>query len=106
MEKTLINLFEEAVDRYAERPFLFEKITDRFQETTYKQTREQVYCLGAGLQAIGVHKSDAMALLSEGRNWWIMGRTGDVLRRSDQTFRSRSNWKRVTTCCFACNMPM
>ncbi|MBP1639213.1 MAG: putative long-chain-fatty-acid-CoA ligase [Bacteroidetes bacterium] len=73
MEKTLINLFEEAVDRYAERPFLFEKITDKFQETTYKQTREQVYRLGAGLQAIGVRKGDTMALLSEGRNWWIMG---------------------------------
>jgi Long-chain acyl-CoA synthetases (AMP-forming) len=73
MEKTLINLFEEAVKKYAERPFLFEKITDKFQETTYKQTREQVYRLGAGLQAIGVHKGDTMALLSEGRNWWIMG---------------------------------
>ncbi len=73
MERTLVNLFEEAVDRYSERPFLFEKITDRFQETTYKQTREQVYRLGAGLQAIGVRKGDTMALLSEGRNWWIMG---------------------------------
>jgi long-chain acyl-CoA synthetase len=73
MEQTLVNLFEEAVDRYAERTFLFEKITDKFQETTYKQTREQVYRLGAGLQAIGVQKGDAMALLSEGRNWWIMG---------------------------------
>jgi len=73
MERTLINLFEEAIDRYSERPFLFEKITDKFQETTYKQTRGQVYRLGAGLQAIGVRKGDTMALLSEGRNWWIMG---------------------------------
>lgn len=73
MEQTLVNLFEESVKKYAERPFLFEKITDRFQETTYKQTREQIYRLGAGLQAIGVRKGDAMALLSEGRNWWIMG---------------------------------
>ncbi len=73
MERTLVYLFEEAVDRYSERPFLFEKITDKFQETTYKQTRGQVYRLGAGLQAIGVRKGDTMALLSEGRNWWIMG---------------------------------
>ncbi|GAT63823.1 AMP-dependent synthetase/ligase [Paludibacter jiangxiensis] len=73
MEQTLVNLFEESVKKYAERPFLFEKITDRFQETTYKQTRAQVYCFGAGLRAIGVNKNDAMALLSEGRNWWIMG---------------------------------
>jgi long-chain acyl-CoA synthetase len=73
MEQTLVNLFEEAVDRYSERPFLFEKVTDKFQETTYKQTREQVYRFGAGLRAIGVNKNDTMALLSEGRNWWIMG---------------------------------
>jgi len=73
MEQTLVNLFEEAVDRYSERPFLFEKVTDKFQETTYRQTREQVYRFGAGLRAIGVNKNDTMALLSEGRNWWIMG---------------------------------
>ena len=32
-----------------------------------------MYRLGAGLQALGVKKGDTMALLSEGRNLWIIG---------------------------------
>ena len=35
--------------------------------------KEQVYRLGAGLQALGVKKGDTMALLSEGRNMWVIG---------------------------------
>jgi len=73
MDKTLIHLFEDAVDSFSERTFLFEKTGSHYQETTYRQTREQVYCLGAGLRALGVQKNDKIALLSEGRNWWIMG---------------------------------
>lgn len=73
MEKTLINLFETAVEQYSDRPFLFEKITDKFEETTYSQTKKLVYRFGAGLRALGVNKGDTMALLAEGRNWWIMG---------------------------------
>ena len=37
------------------------------------QVKEQVYRLGAGLQALGVKKGDTMALLSEGRNMWVIG---------------------------------
>ena len=32
-----------------------------------------MYRLGAGLQALGVKKGDTMALLSEGRNMWVIG---------------------------------
>ncbi|MBQ2457824.1 MAG: AMP-binding protein, partial [Bacteroidaceae bacterium] len=35
--------------------------------------KEQVYRFGAGLQALGVKKGDTMALLSEGRNMWVIG---------------------------------
>lgn len=73
MKKTLVDLFEEAVKHYPDHPFLWEKTRDRFEPTTYRQTREQVYRFGAGLVSLGVKKGDHIALLSEGRNAWIMG---------------------------------
>ncbi len=73
MKKTLIDLFEQSVSQYANNPFLWEKTTDRFEPTTYAAVRDQVYTLGAGLVSLGVQKGDHMALLSEGRNAWIIG---------------------------------
>ena len=73
MKKTLIDLFEESVRLYPNNTFLLEKTHKVFEPTTYTQVKEQVYRLGAGLQALGVKKGDTMALLSEGRNLWIVG---------------------------------
>ena len=73
MKKTLIDLFEASVNRYPSNMFLWEKTNGAFESTSYKEVREQVYNLGAGLQALGVRKGDTMALLSEGRNAWIIG---------------------------------
>ncbi|MEE1214717.1 MAG: AMP-binding protein, partial [Bacteroidaceae bacterium] len=50
-----------------------EKTGKKFEPTTYAQVKEQVYRFGAGLQALGVKKGDTMALLSEGRNMWVIG---------------------------------
>ena len=73
MKKTLVDLFEASVKQYPNNTFLLEKTDKVFQPTTYTQVKEQVYRLGAGLQALGVKKGDCMALLSEGRNLWVIG---------------------------------
>ena len=73
MKKTLVDLFESSVRQYPNNTFLLEKVGKAFQPTTYTQVKEQVYRLGAGLQALGVKKGDTMALLSEGRNMWVIG---------------------------------
>ena len=73
MKKTLIDLFEQSVKRFPNNTFLLEKTGKKFEPTTYTQVKEQVYRLGAGLQALGVKKGDTMALLSEGRNMWVIG---------------------------------
>ncbi len=73
MKKTLVDLFEESVRNYANNTFLLEKTGKVFEPTTYAQVKEKVYQLGAGLQALGVKKGDTMALLSEGRNMWVIG---------------------------------
>ena len=73
MKKTLVDLFEDSVRKYPNNTFLLEKKGKEFAPTTYAQVKNEVYRLGAGLQALGVKKGDTMALLSEGRNLWIIG---------------------------------
>jgi long-chain acyl-CoA synthetase len=73
MKNTLVDLFENAVNAFPENSFLFEKSDNKYIETTFTQTRDLVYRLGAGLKALGVQKGDHIALLSEGRNAWIIG---------------------------------
>ena len=73
MKKTLVDLFESSVQKYANNTFLLEKTKKEFEPTTYAEVRKEVYRLGAGLQALGVKKGDTIALLSEGRNMWVIG---------------------------------
>ena len=72
MKKTLVDLFESSVARYGDNVFLWEKTGKKYEPTTYKELRQMVYELGAGFRALGVKKGDNMALLSEGRNAWII----------------------------------
>ena len=74
--KTIIQFFEESVEKYANNTFLWEKTTDKFEPTTYAQTRDEVYRVGAGLMSLGLNKGDKVSLLSEGRNAWIIGELG------------------------------
>lgn len=73
MKKTIIDLFESSVKSYPNNTFLLEKSNGKFRPSTYTDVHKQVYRLGAGLQALGVKKGDTMALLSEGRNMWVIG---------------------------------
>ncbi|MFI3314176.1 MAG: AMP-binding protein [Rikenellaceae bacterium] len=70
---TLIDLFEESVEKFANNTFLREKIGSQWHSTSYAQTKELACRFGAGLTAIGVEKGDNISLLSEGRNAWIIG---------------------------------
>lgn len=70
---TIIDLFEKSVESFANNPFLWEKKTDKYEALTYKQVLDQTKNLAAGLLSINVKKDDRIALLSEGRNYWVMG---------------------------------
>lgn len=72
MKKTIIDLFEQSVDQFSDHVFLKEKIASQWIDTTYMQCRSMVYELAAGFVSIGVEPKDNMALLSEGRNMWII----------------------------------
>ncbi|MFN8208061.1 MAG: AMP-binding protein [Bacteroidales bacterium] len=76
--KTLIDLFEKTADKFSNNPLLLEKKNDRFEPTSFSQTREQVHRFAAGLMALGIQKGDRLALLSEGRNDWVISELGIV----------------------------
>jgi long-chain acyl-CoA synthetase len=71
-KKTIIDLFNECVDKYSDNPFLWERDT-QFRSTSYKDTKSLVLKLAGGLIDLGLKKGERMALLSEGCNSWIIG---------------------------------
>jgi long-chain acyl-CoA synthetase len=70
--KTIIDLFEESVSKFSNNPYIWEKETNEYKPTTYKETQAEVYRLAAGLMSLGVKKGDKIALLSEGRKFWVI----------------------------------
>jgi len=70
--KTIVELFETSVSKYAENIYLWEKQQGEYKGTTYKQTHGEVLNFAAGLMAIGIKKGDRIGLVSEGRNQWII----------------------------------
>ena len=74
--KTIIGLFEESVEKYSANTFLWEKKDSKFEPFTFEETKKQVYRLAAGLMSMGVQAGEKFALLSEGRNDWIIGELG------------------------------
>ena len=79
MKKTIVDLFEQSVQLYPNNTFLLEKTGKEFEPTTYTQVKEQVYRLGAGLQALGVKKGDTMARMyfeSIGKHYGV-----DILKK-------------------------
>ncbi len=74
--KTLINLLDESVEKYPDNIYLWEKTTGEYSGTTYSATKNQVLKIAAGLLALSVKHADRIALLSEGRNAWIISELG------------------------------
>ncbi|NLE36240.1 MAG: AMP-binding protein [Bacteroidales bacterium] len=74
--KSLIRFFEENVEKYASNIYLWEKFQDKYEGTTYQETRRQVHEFGAGLMQLGIKKGDRVSLLADGRNSWVIGELG------------------------------
>lgn len=74
--KTIIELFETAVQKYPANIYLWEKKNGKYEGTTYEETRKQVLNLAAGLVDIGFKKGERAALIADGRNDWIISELG------------------------------
>ncbi len=76
MKKSIIDLFESSVEKFGERTFLLEKTTDKFEPTTYAQTKDIALKTGAGLAALGIQPKQTVSILAEGCNAWITSELG------------------------------
>jgi long-chain acyl-CoA synthetase len=76
MKPTIIDLLNSSVEKYSSYPFLWEKKEKEYESTSYLETKQQAHIVAAGLLKLGVKSGDKIALLSEGRNAWIIGELG------------------------------
>lgn len=76
MQRTLPRLLETSAERFPDNVLLLEKRTERYAGTTYREVRERVHRFGAGLMDLGLEKGDRVALVSEGRNDWVVAELG------------------------------
>lgn len=77
MEKRTIPwLFESSVSKFSQNPLIWEKRGEKYRYLTYKQMQELVHQFAAGLLSLGIKKGDRIALISEGRNYWLMSELG------------------------------
>lgn len=75
-KKTLIDLFEDSVEKFSGNTFLLEKREGEFKPTTYSETKTLAQQFGAGLCSLGFAKKSNASILAEGRNMWIIGELG------------------------------
>jgi len=73
---TIIDFVNKYTEEYKENTFLKEKKGDIWTETSYLKTREEGMTLAAGFMALGLKKGEKVALISEGRNLWVMAELG------------------------------
>lgn len=69
---SIIDYFEERVQRFPDNALIWEKQDGVFRPTTYKEAHEEIRRYAAGLISLGIQKGDRIALLSEGRKDWLI----------------------------------
>ncbi|HAJ98515.1 MAG TPA: long-chain fatty acid--CoA ligase [Bacteroidales bacterium] len=68
----LPQLFESMVSSNGDNVLLWEKKGKQYQGTTYKEAKERIIRLASGFLSMGLTKGDRVALISEGRNDWVV----------------------------------
>lgn len=68
----LPQLFETMVRSNGDNVLLWEKRGKQYQGTTYKEAKERIIRLASGFLSMGLTKGDRVALISEGRNDWVV----------------------------------
>jgi long-chain acyl-CoA synthetase len=72
MQRTIPQMFENSVSKYSNNILMWEKRTEKYEGTTYNEMHKLVRSFAAGLVSYGLKKGDRAALISEGRNDWVM----------------------------------
>ena len=74
--KSIVQFFDENVNKFGNNVYLWEKPEDRYEGSTYSEVHKQVHELAAGLLQLGLKEGDRVSLLSEGCNNWVIGELG------------------------------
>ncbi|NVO20113.1 MAG: AMP-binding protein [Bacteroidetes bacterium] len=74
--QTIPDFFEQSVLSFPDNIYMLEKSGSEYQGTSYRETLKLVNQFAAGLFSLGLKKGDRVALLSEGRNAWIISELG------------------------------
>ena len=75
-QRTLPRLLEESSLKFANNILMWEKTSDKYIGTTYSEIKNLVHKFAAGLISQGIKKGDRLALISEGRNYWVISELG------------------------------
>lgn len=73
---TIIDFVEKYTRLYDGETFMREKIDGVWEETSFRTTREESKLLAAGWLALGLEKGEKAALISEGKNRWVLSELG------------------------------
>lgn len=76
MKKTIPQLLTESVELYSKNPFLLEEENKKYSAKNFQEVQILAQTFGAGLLSIGIKKEDRIALLSEGKNNWVISELG------------------------------
>jgi long-chain acyl-CoA synthetase len=76
MQRTLPSFFENCANKYSDNIFLWEKTNSKYEGLKYSAMRELIHKFAAGLMSMGIVKGDRLALISEGRSYWIASELG------------------------------
>lgn len=74
--KTIPSFFEAYAERYKDNVLMWEKKDGPYQGLSYQEMRKLVHRFAGGLLSLGLNAGDRVALLSEGRNYWVMSELG------------------------------
>ena len=75
-KRTIPWLFESSAVKFSQNPLIWEKRGDQYRHSTYKEMQELIHHFAAGLLKLGIKKGDRIALIAEGRNYWLMSELG------------------------------
>ena len=80
--KTIPSFFEAYAERYKDNVLMWEKKDGPYHGLTYSGMRSLVHRFAGGLLSLGLNPGERVALLSEGRNYWVMSELGVLYCRA------------------------
>ena len=80
--ESLVSFFKAQTNKFSKNQILWEKEENRYMAITYKECYTLVEQLTIGLHLFGLNYGDRVALLSEGRNLWLISELAVISNRA------------------------